>query len=253
MNFYNIMDKTMRLAQGSPMETVTMTLSIGNVAINDWVESNSKQTTDVAVPFRTTPKFVLYRSNVFNVFRKQQLFSSSTANVARISVHVPDVEADKTFKKSSPSELVQGIRLLGGMTWAQVAEIFGVSLRAVFDWSAGKAVAAQHHQRLGNVFATLEYIDRGSAEENINLLMSASKDGRTCFELLKTDQCDLVRAVAGEGPKRPLYEKKLSEEAIEYNAPIHFGLSMEEALTDEDVEIVLPREPKVRRAKAKRN
>ena len=229
-----------------------MALFGGNAAIDDWIEFDTEQAPDVAAPFWAIPKYVLRQKDAYSVCRKQQLFLSSTASVARILVHVADEEAN-TPESYSPLELVQGVRHLGGMTWAQVAEVFSVSLRAVFDWAAGKAVAARHRQHLGNVFATLEYIDRGSAEENINLLMSASQNGITCFELLKKDQCDLVRGIAREGPKRLSYRKKLSEEAIDYNAPIHFGHSIEEFLIDEDVEVVLAEEPKVRRAKAQRN
>ena len=83
--------------------------------------------------------------------------------------------------------------------------------------------------------------------------MSMGQDGITCFELLKTDQCERVRAIAGEGPKRPSHKKKLSQEAVDYNAPMHFGRSMEESLIDEDVEIVLIGDPKISRVKAQRN
>ena len=241
----------MRLEQEGQI-AAAMDLYAGNATIDDRIEFNAEQVPYVAAPFCVVPKYVLYRKDASNFFRIQQLFLSSTANVVRILVHVADEEAN-TPEVRSPSELVQGIRYLGGLTWAQVAEIFSVSLRAVFDWAAGKAVAAQHHKHLGNVFATLEYIDRGSAEENINLLMSTSQDGITCFDLLKKDQCDQVRAIAGEGQMRLSYKKTLSEEAVDYNAPMHFGHSIEESLVDEDVEVVLTRKPKVRRAKVQRN
>ena len=83
--------------------------------------------------------------------------------------------------------------------------------------------------------------------------MSMGENGITCFELLKTDQCERVRAIAEGGPKRPSYKKNLSQKAMDYNAPMHFGRSLEESLIKEDVEIVLTGEPKIRRVKAQRN
>ena len=234
------------------MAEASMDLFPTYAVTTDQFESKTDQVPDVAAPFSAIRKYVLNRKDASSFSRRQQLLLSSTANVVRIVVHVEDEEVNAP-EVYSPSELVQSVRRLGGMTWAQVAEIFDVSLRAVFDWAAGKTVAGQHHRHLGNVFATLEYIDRGSAEENINLLMGTNQDGKTCFELLKIDQCDSVRDIAGEGVKRPSYKKRLSEEAISYNAPTHFGHSIEEPLIDEDVEIVLTEAPKVRRVKAQKN
>ena len=242
----------MRPMQGSQIDVPTNYLFPTNAVITDRSEFTTDQVPNVAAPFSEYRKYVLNLKEAFSFNRKQQLLLPSTASVVRIVVHVMDEEVSNPESRSS-SELVQGVRFLGGMTWAQVAEIFDVSLRAVFDWAAGKTVAGQHHRHLGNVFATLEYIDRGSAEENINLLMGKSQGGVTCFELLKKDQCDLVRDIVGEGLKRPSYKKKLSEEAEKYNAPTHFGHSIEESLFDEDVEIVLTEAPKVHRLKAQKS
>ena len=83
--------------------------------------------------------------------------------------------------------------------------------------------------------------------------MGMSQDGMTVFEMLKNNQCNLVREIAGRGSKRPAYNKKLSEEAVAYNAPTHFGLSIEESLIEEDEEIALTETPKVRRVKAQKS
>ncbi len=242
----------MRPMLGGQMAVPMMYLFPTNAVTNNRSEFTTDQVPDVAAPYSEYRKYVLNRKDAFSFSRKQQLLFSSTANVVGIVVHVMD-EEESNPESRSPSELVQGVRFLGGMTWAQVADLFDVSLRAVFDWAAGKTVAGQHHQHLGNVFSTLEYIDRGSAEENINLLMGASQDGMTCFELLKKDQCDRVRNIVGEGLKRTSYKKKLSAEAEKYNAPTHFGHSIEEWSIDEDVEIALTEAPKVRRVKAQRS
>ena len=247
MNFYNVLEQwKMKYEKENSMAVAAMSLFGGQAITECLIGSDMEQVRAVEAPFWIIPKYVLSERNVSCVYKKQQFFLPSTANVTPISIIVVDAPEIR-----SPSELVQAIRNLGGMTWAQVAEIFSVSLRAVFDWAAGKPVSARHRQHLGNVFATLEYIDRGSAEENMNLLMSKSEKGITCFELLKNDQCDLIRDIAGEGPKRPSFKETLSEDAKKYNAPIHFGHSIENALIDEDVEIVVAEGPKVRRVKAR--
>lgn len=158
-------------------------------------------------------------------------------------IHVEDNES------KSPAELVHGVRNLSGMTWVQIAEIFGVSSRAVFGWASGRSISSAHHQHLGDLFTTLKYIDRGSAEENINLLLSNYDEGRTYFELLKANQCDQVKMVVGKGINRPSFDKQLTEEAKKHNAPKHFGRSFEQSANEKDVEIVLPRKTKVRQIK----
>lgn len=248
MNFYNILEQLkMRYEKDDSMAVAAMSLFGGQAITECLIQPDMEHMRAVETPFWVIPKYVLSERNVVCIYKKQQYLSPSTATVMPISVNVVDAP-----EIHSPSELVQAIRYLCGMTWAQVAEIFSVSLRAVFDWAAGKPVSPRHHEHLGNVFATLEYIDRGSAEENMNLLMSKSQEGITCFQLLKNDQCDLIRDIAGEGPKRPSFKADLSEDAKKYNAPIHFGHSIENALNDEDMEIVVTGGPKIRRVKARR-
>ncbi|MYB35578.1 MAG: helix-turn-helix domain-containing protein [Gammaproteobacteria bacterium] len=183
-------------------------------------------------------RYEFTKDSAYVLCQFQQYFKPSTTTVPKILVYSEDNES------KSPAELVHSVRNLSGMTWAQVAEIFGVSSRAVYGWASGRAISSAHHQHLGDVFATLKHIDRGSAEENINLLLSNYHEGRTFFELLKANQCDQVKAIAGKGVNRPPFGKYLTEEAKKYNAPIHFGRSFEQSTNEQDAEITLTQESK---------
>ncbi len=188
-------------------------------------------------------RYELTKNNIYVLYGLQYYFRPSTATVPNILVNAEDSEG------KSSAELVHRVRNLGGMTWAQVAEIFNVSSRAVFGWASGRSISSAHHQHLGDVFATLKHIDRGSAEENINLLLGNYHEGRSYFELLKANQCDLVRVIAGKGVNRPSLDMHLTEDAKKYNAPTHFGRSFELSTHGENVEIVSTQKSKVRRVK----
>lgn len=201
----------------------------------------------IAAPFARTQNVVLYLPELRSVFLRKQLFESSSASAAStVSVTVQPVD-------QSPAELVQEFKRLSGLTWAQVASVFGVSSLPPFDWAFGKPVNAKNHEKLVSAVEVLRYIDRGASEDNRNLLLSEAVSGQTYLKLLKSAQFEIVRKIAGNGEGRPSFVQKLTAEASRFNAPRHFGANVEAAASGDESEILPVRKPELRRAKARRS
>ena len=200
----------------------------------------------IAAPFARTQNVVLYSPALRSVFLLEQLFESSSASASTVSVTVQPVD-------QSPAELVQEFKRLSGLTWAQVASVFGVSSLPPFDWAFGKPVNAKNHEKLVSAVEVIRYIDRGASEDNRNLLLSEAVSGQTYLKLLKSAQFEIVRKIAGNGEGRPSFVQKLTAEASRFNAPGHFGANVEAAASGDESEILPVRKPELRRAKARRS
>jgi transcriptional regulator with XRE-family HTH domain len=92
------------------------------------------------------------------------------------------------------------LRLLTGLTWEQLASVFGVSRRAVHFWANGEPMTAANEQRLSRVLAMVRRADRGSAEENRALLFAPNAQGITAFDLLLARRDQEAALALGEGP-----------------------------------------------------
>lgn len=101
------------------------------------------------------------------------------------------------------NELLFELRRLTGLSWEQIAKVCEVSRRAVHFWAGGKTISRSNHKRLGDLVATMRFIDRGYGEANRGLLFTAAHDGQTFFDLLVAGEFQLVRMLAGEGVGRP--------------------------------------------------
>jgi len=94
---------------------------------------------------------------------------------------------------------IMELRRLSGMTWDQLAALFDVSRRTVHFWASGKALNAANEMRLYRILSTVRRIDRGSAQENRDALLSAQADGIVPMDLLRADHYVEVIDALGEG------------------------------------------------------
>lgn len=205
---------------------------------------------EVAAPFSQGLSFKVFERDIQAFAMRKEYFEGSTALNTPVSFSVED---NNPTANTTPAELVHELRRISGLTWVQIAEVFNVSARAPYHWASGKTVSAENHERLGQVVTALRFIDRGSVEENRNLLLSNARPGQTFLDLLCGGEYELVRALAGEGVVRPTFGPALTRDAERFNALRHWGDAIEASSGMDETEILPLSQPNLRRAKARRN
>jgi DNA-binding transcriptional regulator YiaG len=108
--------------------------------------------------------------------------------------------ADSATISSSAS--IAELRRRSGLTWDQLARLFGVARRSVHFWASGKPLNAANEERLGRVLAVIRYIDRGSARETRAALLSPLEDGVVPFDLLAREEYQVLADRLGAGVER---------------------------------------------------
>jgi transcriptional regulator with XRE-family HTH domain len=94
---------------------------------------------------------------------------------------------------------IHELKKLSGLTWDQLAQLFGVHRRSLHFWASGKPLSAHSEKTLWGMLGTLKYINRGSASQNRQALFQPTTDGRTSFELLVIGEYKDVMKILGNG------------------------------------------------------
>lgn len=79
---------------------------------------------------------------------------------------------------------VRLLRERSGLSWQQVARIFGVSRRAVHMWAAGGRMTDHHAALLGRQLAVVRGHDQGDAEATKRYLLAAAPGERSPYQLM---------------------------------------------------------------------
>ncbi|GAB1328387.1 hypothetical protein ACE1SV_27260 [Streptomyces sennicomposti] len=79
---------------------------------------------------------------------------------------------------------VRMLRERSGLSWQQVARLFGVSRRAVHMWAAGGRMTDHHAALLGRHLAVVREHDRGNAEATKQYLLAANPGERSPYQLM---------------------------------------------------------------------
>jgi DNA-binding transcriptional regulator YiaG len=105
----------------------------------------------------------------------------------------------------STQQNVNKLRKLSGLTWEQLATLFGVSRRSVHFWASGEPLSSANEEKLNRILDAVKYTSRGSASSNRSLLMGIADDGKSYLELLAAGEFDRVKSILGTGnaPKQP--------------------------------------------------
>ena len=125
--------------------------------------------------------------------------SSTTAYVLEHSTTAGATVATESKAGAQIGEL----RRLTGFTWDQLAHLFGLSRRSLHFWASGKPMASSNEEHLHRLLATVRRLDRGSAQENRTLLLTASRSGEVPLDLLVARQYERVLQVVGETASHP--------------------------------------------------
>jgi len=114
---------------------------------------------------------------------------------------------------------IMELRRFSGLTWEQLARLFGVERRSLHFWASGKPLSAENEERLRRILACIHEIDRGCASENRALLLQEYK-GEIPFDLLVAGKYEEVVILVGQGGgRRTLKLSPLSPEAQAARAP----------------------------------
>jgi DNA-binding transcriptional regulator YiaG len=119
----------------------------------------------------------------------------------------------QTQEPQSSSAALMELRRVSGLTWDQLARLFGVTRRSLHFWVSGKSLNSANEERLHKLLATVRKLNRGSARENRSLLRSVREDGIIPYDLLIDGQYEKVLALLGPG--QALSRHQLSPLSIE--------------------------------------
>ncbi len=120
---------------------------------------------------------------------------------------------------TDPRAALLELRRLTGLTWEQLARLFGVSRRTLHFWASGKPINARNEEHLRRLLAVLRQADRGTASENRAMLLTGQA-GNLPLDLLAERRYEAFLQLAGQGPgRRSIPKKPLSPEAREARKP----------------------------------
>lgn len=117
--------------------------------------------------------------------------TSAAILVAPINLAIPDWARSSTTTRTpervvappisrdvlTPATLLQSVRDESGLTWDQIARVFGVSRRAVHHWMAGGNLSAHNIELLGRFNRLVGNLPGDSADARKAALFAAGPDG----------------------------------------------------------------------------
>lgn len=135
--------------------------------------------------------------------------------------HVAREHADDTPSRETTRAAVHELRRLSGLTWDQLARLFGVDRRSLHHWGSGQPLSRKNEERLHRLLTVIRYIDRGAADLNRQALLQPTANNALPFDLLVQGKDQEVKAILGQGPGRRIIQRKpLSPEARAARYPV---------------------------------
>lgn len=107
------------------------------------------------------------------------------------------------------------IRRKAGLTWDELAELFGVSRRSVHHWANGNTVNSKNEQAIRQTLALVRRFDRGASSDTKALLLTLGSDGLTVLDLLRAGRFKDAVARAPSQLNAPIARVPLSKKELE--------------------------------------
>lgn len=107
-------------------------------------------------------------------------------------------------------EAVLEIRRRSGLTWEELAELFGVTRRSVHHWASGKQVSSKNDRFIRQVLDVIQRLDLGESIQTRAVLLQTRADGNTLLGLIRERRFDEAKAAvelstrAAPPPRTPL-------------------------------------------------
>lgn len=123
--------------------------------------------------------------------------------------------------QKTPREAIHELRRLSGLTWEELASLFGVSRRSVHFWGSGERMSAENERKLFRLLGVIKKIDRGVARANRLALLMPDDQGHAPLDLLKEGRYDEVASrLAPATPARRLLQPSVSPEVEKARMPL---------------------------------
>lgn len=128
----------------------------------------------------------------------QQWTNSGTVE-GFISTRSTAVPSSVSFPQSL-QEAVISLHNLSGLTWDQLARLFGVSRRAAHLWASGGRMNSYHAERLNHILTVVRSLQTKSNQQELReILLAPGLDGRSLYETLLTER------IASRGVNAPVF------------------------------------------------
>lgn len=96
------------------------------------------------------------------------------------------------------SQYISELRRLSGLTWAQLAEMLGVSRRTLHFWASGQNITGENHRLLMDVLGVVRKLSVNGAQSTRTLIFTRNERGETIFERLQQRQFTKAIQIAQE-------------------------------------------------------
>ena len=114
-------------------------------------------------------------TKLFGIIEKT-LFDLGDTTSQALLVTVPDL--------SATAKVMQEMHDKSGLTWDELARIFGVSRRSLHHWARGGRLNAYNSRRLQRVYEVVVGLDAGDADQTRLQLISPDETGLSVFQRL---------------------------------------------------------------------
>lgn len=101
-----------------------------------------------------------------------------------LAVCEPDT-GEAFASRSSPAESLAFVRTVLRPSVADLAKAFGVSRQAIYDWQAGRAIAAENAARIEDVARAAEIFAREGLQATPQMMRRTISGGKNFFEILR--------------------------------------------------------------------
>jgi hypothetical protein len=96
------------------------------------------------------------------------------------------------------------LRRVSGLTWENLADVLNVTRRSLHLWVNGGSINSPNEKHVRDLLVAIRAMDRGTATENRQLLLTPVGDGRSLMDLLRHSRFDEAVTLAGRGMGRTL-------------------------------------------------
>jgi len=97
----------------------------------------------------------------------------------------PDREVHATLSAASPADNLEHIRTVLRPSVTDLARALGVSRQAIYDWQAGRPIAAENVARLQDIARAADLFAREGLQATAHVMRRSIIDGKNFFEIIR--------------------------------------------------------------------